>query len=246
MVSRTWLLIGLAALAAAGSLAWLVSIYGSPANHTVKLVFNAKIGDARLDFNKFSYTNPAGDEKFRIRDFRFYVSNVKLYGKEGVYIEKDSYHLARFDNSDKNYTITLKQVSLKAINKVVLSIGVDAKANTSIKVVGDLDPNSQMAWNWQVGYKFVLLEGNIRVDGQVRPLVYHVGFNENRRDVMFSPPEDIKLSSDESIQFSVDVMKLFTGGSTINMAKLQSVKFDKNDARSIANNYKAMISADWK
>lgn len=246
MLSRTWLFICLAVLAAVGVGVGLFSVYGSPPNHTVKLVFTAKVGDALLDFNKFAYTNPAGSEKFRIRDFRFYISNVRLYGKERAYIEKDSYHLARFDNPDKRYTITLKDVSLSAVSKAALSIGVDAKANASIRVVADLDPNSRMAWNWQVGYKFVLLEGSIRIDGQARPLVYHVGFNENRRDVVFNAPKSIKLRGDESIHFTVDIMKLFTGGSAINMAKLQSVKFDKKDAQSIADNYKAMISANWK
>ncbi|MGK0190655.1 MAG: hypothetical protein ACI9R3_006485 [Verrucomicrobiales bacterium] len=246
MLSRTSLFIWLAVLAAVGVGVGIFSVYGSRPNHTVKLVFTAKVGDALLDFNKFAYTNPAGSEKFRIRNFRFYISNVKLYGEEGEYVEEESYHLARFDSSNKSYAITLRNVPLSEVRKIALSIGVDAKANTSIKAVGDLDPNSQMAWNWQVGYKFVLLEGSIRVDGQVRPLVYHVGFNENRRDVMFSPPQDIDLNGDESIQFTVDIMKIFTGGSTINMVKLPSVKFDKKDAQSIADNYKVMISANWK
>ena len=82
------------------------------------------------------------------------------------------------------------------MRSISFGIGVDAAANTSIQSRGDLDPNSQMAWNWKVGYKFVLFEGGMKLnaDGVQKPLVYHVGFNENMRRLKFdltdpSPPK---------------------------------------------------------
>jgi hypothetical protein len=42
--------------------------------------------------------------------------------------------------------------------------------------------------------------------------------------------------------FTVDVMALFTGKVTIDMTALPNVKFDRDDARLIAGNYREMIS----
>lgn len=246
MLHRSRKILGAVILTAAASILGLAWLYLTPPNNSIELVFNAMVGDQPLEFNKFLYRNPGGDEKFRVRNFRFYVSNIKLYGKEGEYIEGDSYHLARFDNSTKSYTITLKDVRLSELTKIELSIGVDESANTSIKSIGDLDPNNLMAWNWKVGYKFVLLEGAIRIDGKLRPLVYHIGFSENRRDLVFSAAEGVKLNDGKKIQFTVDVMKLFVGVSNIDMATIQSVKFDKNDARLFADNYRKMINVNWQ
>jgi hypothetical protein len=246
MLVKTRTMLALAALGAVAVIIALVSLYRTPPNNTVTLVLNATVGDQPLVFNKFIYTNPGGVEKFRIRDFRFFVSNIKLSGKGTAYIETDSYHVARFDNSKNEFEIVLKDVELTEVKKITLSIGVDAKANTSLTFAGDLDPNSQMAWNWKVGYKFVLLEGGIRINEEVRPLVYHVGFSENRRDFVFDAPDAIPLSNGKKIRFAVDAMKLFTGTSKINMAELQSIKFDKSDARLFAENYKTMIVATWE
>lgn len=222
-----------------------VSQFLTVSKKTVRLVFNAMVGEQPLEFNKFVYANPVGGEKFRIRSFKFYLTNVKLDGSEGRHDEPDSYHLARFDNPDASFSITLKNVELSELEKISLSIGVDRKANTSLEIRGDLDPNGQMAWNWEVGYKFVLLEGGIRVGDQVRPLVYHVGFSENRRDLAFVLPEKLPLRDNTTIRFNVDVMKMFSSSSRLNMAALHTVKFDKSDSKRIADNYSEMISIIW-
>ena len=121
-------------------------------------------------------------------------------------------------------------------------IGVDEAANTSIEAKGDLDPNSQMAWNWQMGYKFVLLEGSLRTGGDTVPIVYHVGFSENRKPVSFNLPEVKQLSEGASIAFDVNVLALLNGKTTVDMSKLPSVKFDPDDAKRLANNYQNMIT----
>jgi hypothetical protein len=232
---------GLAALVLLMVAGWVFLSESSPPNHTIKLVFDAEAGDQPFVLNKFAYNNPGGEGTFQIRDFRFYLSNFKLTGNESTFSEYDSYHLARFDNAENVYSINLENVPLEDLSMVSFSIGVDDKANRSIEPRGDLDPNSQMAWNWEVGYKFVLFEGRIRLDDQMHPLVYHVGFGENVRNLEFELPQEIELHDFQKIHFRVDVMKLFSGVSNINMATLNAVKFDKNDARTLANNYQNMI-----
>ena len=128
------------------------------------------------------------------------------------------------------------------IEKVHLSIGIDEAANSSIESVGDLDPNSRMAWNWEVGYKFVLLEGAIQMPGAAKPLVYHVGFSENRRDLVFELKDLSSAEEYAHIAFDVDILQMFEGEETIDLSTKPSVLFDKSDAQLVANNYAKLIS----
>ncbi len=209
---------------------------------TVSVRFDAVIGDKPLVFNDARYSNPGGAGMFRIRDFQFFISNIDLHGEKGVYRVPDSYYLARFDNSSTSYQIDLPNVPRDSYAVVTFSIGVDEVANGSIMSVGDLDPNSRMAWNWEVGYKFLLFEGAL-IDGDtIRPLVYHVGFNENRKTLRFNLPEEVAPDSSDALIFTVDVLALFTGKTTVDMAALPNVKFDRDDARLLAGNYGTMIS----
>ena len=208
----------------------------------VKLRFDAVMSDKPLEFNRAIYPNPGGPGQFRVRDFQFYLSNIVLHGKKNDYRVPDSYHLARFDNASTRYELDVANVPQDTYSAVTFSIGIDDVANSSIVSVGDLDPNSRMAWNWEVGYKFVLFEGTL-IDGDtMRPLVYHVGFSENRQSLRFNLAEGVAPGSSDPLLFTVDVMALFTAKVTIDMAALPSVKFDRDDARVIAGNYRDMIS----
>ena len=119
---------------------------------------------------------------------------------------------------------------------------MDEVANSSIESVGDLDPNSRMAWSWDVGYKFILFEGGLSLEDELVPLVYHVGFDENYRPRSFKLDEPLFAQRSDSLTFKVDVMKLFEGASTIDMSALSNVKFDRSDARLLAANYETMIT----
>jgi len=234
-------IIVLAAAVAIG-LAFGVRMYRSWQPASVHMRFIAVVGDEELMFNELLYANPGGSGEFSVRDFLMYVSNIQLVGAGGTYSAPDSYHLARFDNESKSYEILLDQVPRDSYSRVILSIGVDQKANESIVPVGDLDPNGRMAWNWEVGYKFILLEGSLVVDGERRPLVYHVGFSENQKTLHFDLSDPQLVWSQEGLQFEVDLMSLFEGKQTIDMRELSTVKFDSTDAGVLASNYASMIS----
>ncbi|MEM7171308.1 MAG: MbnP family protein [Pseudomonadota bacterium] len=246
MSRRKRMIFALTAITFVIAVAWLIVELRTPPKNAVTLLFHAAVGEEPLVFNEYAYKNPEGSQPFKIRDFRFFVSNIALVGEEGNYREQDSYHLARFDNDRSTYAITLKGVHLSDVTTVSFSIGIDPQANTSIESVGDLDPNSQMAWNWEVGYKFLVFEGGIRIGDETRPLVYHIGFDESRRDLQFALPSGFPLQGGQEIPFSVDVMKLFVGTSSINMAEIRSVKFDKEDTRLFADNFGDLIKLDWE
>jgi hypothetical protein len=236
--TRTVVLVAIAALV----LAVAMFIYWSLQPATIHLRFTATVGDKELVFNEPIYANPGGNGMFSVRDFQMYLSNIQLVGVAGTYNVPDSYHLARFDNEANTYELRIDAVPRDTYSQVILSIGLDQEANASIESVGDLDPNGRMAWNWEVGYKFVLFEGSLLVDGERRPLVYHVGFSENRKTLQLTLPQPELAWSPEGIEFKVDLMTFFTGEQTVDMQALPNVKFDRNDAALLANNYASMIS----
>ena len=98
-----------------------------------------------------------------------------------------------------------------------------------------------------VGYIFILFEGGLNRHDVLSPLVYHVGFSENYRALRF-PLSNITANNKNSekpltrLVFRVDLMRLFKGVNTIDMGALPSVKFDKDDAKLIADNFQGMIT----
>jgi hypothetical protein len=204
--------------------------------------FEPSVADQTLVLNDVRYGNPGGEGDFKIRDFRFFLSNIKLVGGPEEYSVPDSYHLARFDGENPYYQLDLDGIPRMPYTAIQFGIGVDESANGSIDAVGDLDPNSKMAWSWDVGYKFVLFEGGLEHDGMLRPLVYHVGFDENYKTVAFELEQPLFSRRTNSLAFKVDIMRLFKGANTIDMLTLSNVKFDRTDARLIADNYETMIS----
>ena len=233
------LVVAIVSVLALGALGYVLFESSQPGNVTLR--FSAVVDGEPLSFDQFLYRNPGGDGEFKVRDFQFFISNIKLIGDAGEYDEPDSYHLARFDSDLGTYDIVLHNVPREDYHTLQLSVGVDAARNGSIDVVGDLDPNGRMAWTWDVGYKFILFEGGLMREGTQYPLVYHVGFDENYKPMRFSLDETA-VGSSTTLDFRVDVMKLFTGASTIDMAALPDVKFDSVDAARIAANYERMVS----
>ena len=209
---------------------------------SLALRFEPSVADEPLILNELRYGNPGGEGQFKIRDFRFFLSNIKLVAGSEEYSVSDSYHLVRFDGEDPLYELELKNIPRMPYTEIQLGIGVDEAANGSIESVGDLDPNGRMAWTWDVGYKFILLEGGLQRNEDLVPLVYHVGFDENYKTVAFKLAQPLFDQSAETLVFKVDIMKLFTGVTTIDMSTLSNVKFDRTDARRIASNYQTMIT----
>jgi len=162
-----------------------------------------------------------------------------------VYTEPDSYHLVRFDGAEPAFGIVLHDVPRRDYQRIEFGIGVDAVANKSLAQRGDLNPNGRMAWSWEVGYKFVLFEGTlVRGNGSV-PLVYHVGFEENYRLIATELHREPQDSRPARLDFRVDILRLFQGSTTVDMAALPSVKFDRADAALLAGNFAAMVTPMW-
>lgn len=206
------------------------------------LRFHPFVGAEPLVANELRYANPGGAGSFEVRDFQFFLSNIRLTGNGDEYAEPDSYHLVRFDGAQTTHVITLRDVPRGNYNRIEFGIGVDPAANRSIEARGELDPNGRMAWTWDVGYKFVLFEGAFVRDGVRKPLVYHVGFDENYKRISTGFESGLLGTPAANLDFRVDLLRLFTGRVTVDMAALSTVKFDRDDAALLARNFADMFS----
>jgi hypothetical protein len=241
MTRRGLLIPALIALTAAlSTTAWFLHRSSQPVR--LSLHFHPFVGPEPLVLNELRYPNPGGDGRFKVRDFQLFLSNIRLVDAAGAWAETDSYHLARFDVAGDGYVIVLPNVPRRDYDRIELGIGVDAAANRSIEARGDLDPNGRMAWSWDVGYKFVLFEGALELGDTQYPLVYHVGFDENYQLVSADLEPGLLKGRDPRLDFRVDVGRLFEGSSTVDMAALPNVKFDRTDAALLARNYAGMVS----
>jgi hypothetical protein len=240
---KATLLVLLAVAAALGVAGWRLYRAAQPVD--LALYFHPFAGPEPLVLNEPRYPNPGGEGRFKVRDFQFFLSNIRLVSAAGAYIESDSYHLVRFDGEEPAFVIVLHDVPRRNYERIEFGIGVDAAASRSLKQRGDLDPNGRMAWNWEVGYKFVLFEGALLRGNASDPLVYHVGFEENYRPIsteLHCKPLD---SRPARLDFRVDIVRLFQGSTNIDMAALPSVKFDRADAALLARNFAAMVTPMW-
>jgi hypothetical protein len=233
----------LAVAAVLGVTGWRLYLAAQPVE--LALHFHPFVGSEPLVLNESRYPNPGGEGRFKVRDFQFFLSNIRLVSASGTYVESDSYHLVRFDGEEPGFVIVLHDVPRRKYERIEFGIGVDAEANRSLKQRGDLDPNGRMAWNWEVGYKFVLFEGALLRGVASDPLVYHVGFAENYRPFSTELPRELMHTRPARLDFRVDVLRLFQSSTNVDMATLPSVKFDRADAARLAGNFAAMITPMW-
>jgi hypothetical protein len=241
--ARLFWLVLLAVAAAVGVGSWRLHRAAQPAD--LALYFHPFVGPEPLVLNECRYANPGGEGRFKVRDFQFFLSNIRLVSSTGAFVEPDSYHLVRFDGAEPAFIIVLHKVPRRNYERIEFGIGVDAAANRSLQSRGDLDPNGRMAWTWEVGYKFVLLEGTLLRGDASDPLVYHVGFDENYRLVSAELRRELLNRHSARLDFRVDILRLFQSVTNVDMVALPSVKFDRADAALLGRSFAAMVTPMW-
>jgi hypothetical protein len=232
--------IGLMLAAAVCGGAWLAC--RPPQTMQLTLRIHPLVGEEGLLLDQVRYANPGGDGSFKVRDFQFFLSNVRMVADSEEFLEPESYHLVRFDDESGIYEIVIEDLPRAEYRRIEFGIGVDPAANGSLEAVGDLDPNGRLAWSWETGYKFVLVEGGLVVGDTQFPLVYHVGFDENYKRVSIDLPERMSAGRDARLDFHADLLRMFDGEKTVDMVALPNVKFDRTDAKLLADNYAHMVS----
>lgn len=208
-----------------------------PATMAMDITMEHVLDGQTLELNGKSFTLPSGED-FTPKKFKYYISNVELRNTitGESYAEADSYHLI---SEDGKKSIDLGMVPSSNYNELSFSIGVDEVANGKTDQTGDLDPNSDMAWNWNTGYKFLVLEGEFTnsTSGDRQGLVMHIGTNGNFRTVT-QPLAGVRAGKTTSLTLTSNLDELFKDPNVLQLSELESttIMFGEMAAK-VAENY---------
>jgi len=190
-------------------------------------------------FNTQTYQSANGD-RFTIEEFRFYLSKVTLKNEAtgAVYEVPDSYHLVTPTAQNHVFSISLTDIPAGNYDVLEFGIGVDAAVNKSIDQLGDLDPSNNMAWDWNTGYKFILLEGKVETDTDPIGLVYHVGTDANYRTISLSLPQTLTVQKDltSTIQVEAEVSEIMDNPNVMDLQQNNVIMFQDISSK-VAENY---------
>lgn len=210
----------------------------------VKITFNNICNGKPLVKGPVIYSNIAG-ESFGISAFKYYISNIILRNQETgqFYRETNSYHLFSLD-SGTTKTIILYNLPKGNYSQLEFSVGVDNAANHDIDNLGELDPGNDMAWSWNTGYKFMVMEGKFKTTTDSGKYVYHIGNDENFRTLKLPFTGNGKtiaygVSADTSllINLKVEASQIFGKPNQISLLANPNVQFQAGLAGNVADNY---------
>jgi hypothetical protein len=187
------------------------------------------------------YTNRAGNN-YRVEKIKYYMSNIELVKADGAVTKiPDSYYLIEETGLDKRTLLELKNVPVATYASLSFMIGVDSARNFSTEMVGDLNPNSDMAWNWVSGYKFLLLEGKFITPTQATgALVYHIGGNSSLRRITFNSIANglpVQAGKTSELGIGADINQIFDSKNSIDLNQTNAVMQPGLEASKIADNY---------
>lgn len=165
----------------------------------------------------------AGGDTLTFSKFKYFISNLYLINESGDSIEiPQSYHLIESTLESNTKVINLTNIPSGNYTSLVYNIGLDSVANHDETIIeGDLDPNYDMSWNWQVGYKFFNFEGSYTGDTSSGNFLYHLGKTENIRTLTLDFPRNLVIGNDinspSMVHIIADINKIFNNVNTIDI-----------------------------
>lgn len=217
--------------------------------HPLIIRFQNEVGNRPLSLSTESYTNRFG-ESFTIRQFKYYVSNIQIIGKDGEQLLLDEPHLV--DQGDSSSLILHLSSNISGIQSIRFAVGVDSLANVSGVQTGDLDPMLGMFWTWNTGYINARLEGESdSAHAPAHRFTWDIGgYKGNRNTFRFitlalperSLPEHNEQSRDSLLCIRADLLQWFDGSRPIRITQAPICHEPGPLAMQIADNYSTMFS----
>lgn len=227
---------------------------------SIILEFDNVAGDDEFTFNK-EYTNAAG-EKFTTTILKYYISNISLVTSTGtVYtVPQDNSYFLVDESVPTSTKVKLTNIPEGDYKEVRYTIGVDSLRSTMPieKRLGVLDMSGQgkdMYWDWNSGYIFFKMEGSSSaIKEEENNYRFHIGgfggysaqtINNIKKVTlsMGTTPATVRSNIAPEVHILADILKVFSGSTTIELAKNPSYMFSRSSV-DIANNYMNMFSFD--
>lgn len=210
--------------------------------------FEQYAGDVELNLKSlsdFPYTNAAGNV-FRVDDYKYYVSNIRLIAEDGTeYADPESYFL--IDGQKPATWDNLRSIPVGTYKGIKVLLGVDSLKNVSGAQTGALDPIHGMFWTWKTGYIMAKIEGT-SPDVPNNKLSFHLGGFSGPysvlNDVYLDLPDPLVVTEGgrSSIQLRSDVLKWFEAPNRIDFANLPVIAAESEAAFKMAQNYGRSLS----
>ncbi|MEL7339226.1 MAG: MbnP family protein [Bacteroidota bacterium] len=144
--------------------------------------------------------------------FQYYVSKVGVGSMPDLEMP-DTYLLVKASET----AYELGEVTSGHKHMLAFNIGIDSVTNhadpTQYAADNVLAPqNPSMHWNWDAGYQFIKIEGQVDTDGDGTPdglLEMHIGKDSNLRRFMVEAHQEA-ATEDFTIDVEYDIAKFFT------------------------------------
>ncbi|HEX8424753.1 MbnP family protein [Hymenobacter sp.] len=206
----------------------------------LNIEFENVVGDSPLELNRRApYFTPSGDD-FTVSIFRYYISNIKLKRADGTeFVQPESYYLVDQER-DQSRKFTIPNVPAGDYTQLTFILGVDAARNTAGAQTGALAV-SDMFWSWDSGYIFTKLEGRSSKSPN-QALAFHIaGFQPPHNTIRNVSPAmnnkiiQVRQTRTPKIRLRADVLRMFTGTTTILFKDVYNVMGGESAAK-IADN----------
>ncbi|UOR03795.1 hypothetical protein MUN82_12645 [Hymenobacter aerilatus] len=219
-----------------------------PTVGTLDIEMEHVVGNRALALNTTTYTNPVSNEQFTVSRFNYYVSNIRLQKADGTeYPQPESYYLVQESDTESKH-LHLKDVPIGDYTGISFVVGVDSARNVAGAQTGALDVNNNMFWDWNSGYIFFKMEGNLVASSAypAKSFLMHVGgftkpYNAVRTVKLTFPSSNLLVGADHSpeLHLRIDALKVLNGPQPIQLSTFRGAHMPGANAVQVANNYAA-------
>lgn len=218
------------------------------AQDSVFIRFDFLANGERLILNEKSYVNAAG-EKYSVSKLRFYTGNFGFAGwladRPASQQVDSTYRL--IDAADHAGFKIAKPRSIRVVDDISFTIGVDSITQISGAMDGDLDPLKGMYWTWNSGYINFKFEGVSEVSKAAgNRFEHHIGGyreGEQTSSVVTLPIQRIQTQHLESITITVNLDEYGKGSKEYLFAKQPLIGTPGNAAVALSASLKKMFIA---
>lgn len=200
--------------------------------YALNLSINHKVESNLLVLDE-EYKNSLG-QPFKIQKYKYYLSNITLIDTATSQATKleDIYKLVEVKSKEPSLLRVDVPSNIK-FNSMQFYVGIDSARNLDIAQVDDLDPSNGMSWNWNTGYKFLLLEGEWFKNDSRKGLIYHIGTSSNFTKVTLIWDKYYSTDGENALPIKIDMKQFFETP--------HKLDFDKNSEIMIhPDSYKVM------
>jgi hypothetical protein len=211
----------------------------------VKIQLTNTINGKPMQLNT-NYTN-AFHEAFRLTDYKYIISNIKLINPVKNFIIPESYHL--IDEKDPSSKLISAEIKTDTYSGISFTIGIDSARQVSNAPLGIMDPSKGMFLDLHLGYMTAKLEGESEFSGAPNHVLRHyIGGFEGRysslRHVVMAFHRPITVAAGQTLEIDIksELLRWFDGQHQMQIIHNPTILKPGDKAMNIADNCSKQFS----